>query len=75
MCERSQYIHFVCLSGRYSTEHIVSFVKEKLKSMPCQNQGFVLDGFPKTYEEAQLLFARKLMLSPLCKCVTILDIS
>ena len=53
----------------------MSFVKEKLKSMPCQNQGFVLDGFPKTYEEAQLLFARKLILSPLCMCVTILDIS
>ena len=25
--------------------------------MPCQNQGFVLDGFPKTMEQAKELFA------------------
>ena len=37
----------------------MGFVREKLKSMPCQNQGFILDGFPKTYEEAQMMFARK----------------
>ena len=53
------YCIFCGVLGRYSTEHIVDFVKDKLKSMPCQNQGFVLDGFPKTYEEAQQLFARK----------------
>lgn len=29
--------------------------------MPCQNQGFVLDGFPKTEEEAKELFGRKYM--------------
>lgn len=27
--------------------------------MPCQNQGFILDGYPKTYEQAKNLFARK----------------
>jgi len=25
--------------------------------MPCQNQGFILDGYPKTYEQAKELFA------------------
>jgi len=44
-------------SGRYSDQYILEFYKQKLKSMPCQNQGFVLDGFPKTYEQAKQLFA------------------
>ena len=45
--------------GQYSTQHVIDFYKAKLKSMPCQNQGFVLDGFPKTEEEAKELFARE----------------
>jgi len=44
-------------NGRYSDQYILEFYKQKLKSMPCQNQGFVLDGFPKTYEQAKQLFA------------------
>lgn len=32
-------------------------MKDKLKSKPCTNQGFVLDGFPKTYEQAKELFS------------------
>nr|XP_018670747.1 adenylate kinase 7 isoform X2 [Ciona intestinalis] len=43
--------------GRIEDQHIIRFFREKLKSMPCQNQGFVLDGFPKTYEQAKDLFA------------------
>ena len=31
--------------------------------MPCQNQGFILDGFPKTYEQAKQLFARMYLFS------------
>lgn len=46
-------------NGRYSDQYIVEFFKEKLKSMPCQNQGYILDGFPKTYDQAKALFARK----------------
>ncbi|XP_072307845.1 adenylate kinase 7-like [Eucyclogobius newberryi] len=36
---------------------LIDIVKEKLNSKPCLNQGFVLDGFPHTYEQAQLLFS------------------
>jgi len=28
-------------------------------SKPCQNQGFILDGFPKTIDQAKSLFERK----------------
>ncbi|KAK2891437.1 hypothetical protein Q8A73_017102 [Channa argus] len=36
---------------------LVKVVKYKLMSNPCRNQGFVLDGFPKTYEQAKELFS------------------
>uniref|UniRef100_A0A8C7XZP0 Adenylate kinase 7b n=1 Tax=Oryzias sinensis TaxID=183150 RepID=A0A8C7XZP0_9TELE len=32
-------------------------LKEKLMSNPCRNQGFVLDGFPNTYEQAKEVFS------------------
>ncbi|KAK5916227.1 hypothetical protein CgunFtcFv8_011234 [Champsocephalus gunnari] len=35
---------------------LVKVVKDRLMSNPCRNQGFVLDGFPKTYEQAKELF-------------------
>lgn len=40
----------------YSVEHIVQFVREKLQSMPCLNQGYILDGFPDSLEDASTLF-------------------
>ncbi|KAF1600736.1 Adenylate kinase 7, partial [Eudyptes chrysolophus] len=43
-------------AGRLDDQHIVKFVKDKLKSMPCRNQGYVLDGFPETYDQAKDLF-------------------
>ncbi len=46
-------------NGRYSEQYILQFYKSKLLSMPCQNQGFILDGFPKTYDQAKILFARE----------------
>ncbi len=44
-------------NGRLDDSTIVHFFKQKLHSMPCQNQGFVIDGFPKTTDQAKALFA------------------
>ena len=44
-------------NGRIGDQYIIKFFKEKLQSKPCQNQGFLLDGFPKTLEQAKELFA------------------
>jgi len=41
---------------RIPQEFVINIVKEKLKSMPCKNQGYVLDGFPTTFDSAGLLF-------------------
>ena len=43
-------------TGKFSSSQIITFVREKLRSMPCRNQGYVLDGFPSLLEEAQELF-------------------
>ncbi|XP_030340361.1 adenylate kinase 7 isoform X2 [Strigops habroptila] len=43
-------------AGQLDDEYILKFMKDKLKSMPCRNQGYVLDGFPETYEQANDLF-------------------
>ncbi|NWY91195.1 KAD7 kinase, partial [Loxia curvirostra] len=42
--------------GRKYKEYLIKIMKDKLMSMPCRNQGYVLDGFPETYEEAVDLF-------------------
>ncbi|KAJ3332668.1 Adenylate kinase 7 [Blyttiomyces sp. JEL0837] len=42
-------------NGRYPEEQIINFMREKLKSMPCRNQGFILDGYPTTLDEASQL--------------------
>jgi len=46
-------------NGRIDDTYVIKFFRDKLKSMPCQNQGFLLDGFPKTNEQAKELFARE----------------
>jgi len=40
-------------------EILTQIFKIKLLSPPCQNQGYVLDGYPKTLEQAQSLFGGK----------------
>ena len=47
-------------NGRIDDTYVIKFFRDKLKSMPCQNQGFLLDGYPKTNEQAKELFARRL---------------
>ncbi|NXS33531.1 KAD7 kinase, partial [Pomatostomus ruficeps] len=42
--------------GRLGNEYVIKIMKDKLMSMPCRNQGYVLDGFPETYEQAMDLF-------------------
>jgi adenylate kinase len=44
-------------NGRLEDQYVLRFFREKLHSKPCQNQGFILDGFPKTLEQAKELFA------------------
>ncbi|XP_065492468.1 adenylate kinase 7 [Caloenas nicobarica] len=43
-------------AGQLEDQYVIKFVKDKLKSMPCRNQGYVLDGFPETYDQAKDLF-------------------
>ncbi|XP_034050730.1 adenylate kinase 7 [Thalassophryne amazonica] len=42
--------------GHLDEQLLVKVVQDKLLSNPCRKQGFVLDGFPRTYEEAKNLF-------------------
>ncbi|KAM6903838.1 adenylate kinase 7-like [Lycodopsis pacificus] len=42
--------------GFLDDQLLMKVMKNKLVSNPCRKQGFVLDGFPKTYEQAQELF-------------------
>ena len=41
---------------RIGDEYVIKFFRDKLHSKPCQNQGFIIDGFPKTTEQAEQLF-------------------
>ncbi|NWV28803.1 KAD7 kinase, partial [Origma solitaria] len=43
-------------AGRLDNEYLIKLMKDKLMSMPCRNQGYVLDGFPETYAQAMDLF-------------------
>jgi adenylate kinase len=43
-------------NGKYPNEYIIKFLREKMFSMPCKNQGYILDGFPTTVDEAIQLF-------------------
>ncbi|XP_059355072.1 adenylate kinase 7a [Carassius carassius] len=43
-------------NGQMDEQHVMHIIREKLNSKPCRNQGFVLDGDPKTYTQAKQLF-------------------
>uniref|UniRef100_H3CL18 Uncharacterized protein n=1 Tax=Tetraodon nigroviridis TaxID=99883 RepID=H3CL18_TETNG len=47
----------VCPSGVLDEQLKVKVVKDKLLSKPCRNQGYVLDSFPETCEQARELFS------------------
>ncbi|KAJ8341203.1 hypothetical protein SKAU_G00334940 [Synaphobranchus kaupii] len=42
--------------GRLEDYFLTRIMRDKLNSTACRNQGFVLDGFPKTYDQAKELF-------------------
>ncbi|XP_034383664.1 adenylate kinase 7-like [Cyclopterus lumpus] len=44
-------------AGRLADHLVFNILKEKLNSKPCRNQGFVLNGFPKSYEQAKRIFS------------------
>lgn len=44
-------------NGVLPVRFVIRFLREKLLSKPCQNQGWVLDGFPNSYASAQELFS------------------
>uniref|UniRef100_A0A3P8SAT1 Adenylate kinase 7a n=1 Tax=Amphiprion percula TaxID=161767 RepID=A0A3P8SAT1_AMPPE len=48
-------------AGQLADHLVFDILQEKLSSKPCRNQGFVLDGFPKTYEQAKLIFSGELI--------------
>lgn len=53
----------MCFSGQLAEHQIFDILREKLYSTPCRNQGFVLDGFPETSEQAKMIFSGKFDLS------------
>ncbi|XP_071324087.1 adenylate kinase 7-like isoform X2 [Trachinotus anak] len=46
-------------TGRLEEHLVFDILQQKLNSKPCRNQGFVLDGFPKTYEQAKIIFTEE----------------
>lgn len=43
-------------TNKIEDQYVIRFFKDKLHSMPCQNQGFIIDGFPKTSDQAKDMF-------------------
>uniref|UniRef100_A0A4W5N5E9 Adenylate kinase 7a n=1 Tax=Hucho hucho TaxID=62062 RepID=A0A4W5N5E9_9TELE len=43
-------------AGRLSDGLVYRIMRDKLNSTPCRNHGFVLDGFPKSYDQAKEIF-------------------
>lgn len=70
-CDSTVMCFVLCffLLGRLDDQYIIRFIKEKLKSVPCRNQGYILDGFPKTYDQAKDLFNRKSECSLYFECL------
>ncbi|KAI9183218.1 hypothetical protein H9P43_004135 [Blastocladiella emersonii ATCC 22665] len=44
--------------GAYPDVHVTSFLRAKLASMACQNQGYILDGYPATRGAAAALLRK-----------------
>lgn len=46
--------------NRLDDQILTRLFRDWLHSKPCQNQGFILDGYPKTIDQAKELFSGKL---------------
>lgn len=46
--------------GHLPEHQLFEILQKKLNSNPCRNQGFVLDGFPNTYDQAKCIFSGKI---------------
>ncbi|KAM3185848.1 hypothetical protein ACTXT7_005530 [Hymenolepis weldensis] len=44
--------------GRLDNSILCDLIKRRLNSKECKNQGYILDGFPKTKAQADLLFGK-----------------
>jgi adenylate kinase len=44
---------------RLPTDLLTLIMQKKLQTAPCRNKGFVLDGYPRTREEAEALFMKQ----------------
>uniref|UniRef100_A0A672I329 Adenylate kinase 7b n=1 Tax=Salarias fasciatus TaxID=181472 RepID=A0A672I329_SALFA len=58
ICEHYR-LHYISLKDAEIIPQVAlthPMLNEKLQSNPCRNQGFVLDGFPETYEQAKEFF-------------------
>lgn len=45
--------------SRLEDQILTRLFRERLHSKPCKNQGFILDGYPKTIDQAKELFSGK----------------
>jgi adenylate kinase len=54
--ELAKQVHDHSKDGKPSEDIVTSIIKKKLQSWPCQNQGYVLDGYPANVIQAELLF-------------------
>lgn len=43
-------------NGTFPDGKVLEYIKEQIKSMPCRNQGYVLDGFPNKLADAKDIF-------------------
>ncbi|GAA53802.1 adenylate kinase [Clonorchis sinensis] len=44
-------------NGRLTNDYISDFFRRKLHSEPCENQGYIIDGYPKSRKQAEALFS------------------
>lgn len=45
-------------NGVFPESKIIEYVRKRLCTMPCQNQGYVLDGVPAKLTDANEIFGR-----------------